>query len=315
MGAKDSQVAILAGMEKRTGPIAKMRTRPESPVRYELPIGEAAVPLNGLLGRPIRFRYTGRIFCSHCGNLTKTSFSQGYCFKCMQTLAQCDMCIVKPELCHFHLGTCREPEWGEKHCFIEHTVYLANSSGLKVGITRSHQMRTRWMDQGAIQALPIARVKNRLDSGKVEIALSRHVADKTNWRAMLQGKNEPVDLKAERDKLFADWGAELPGERLHEEEHTFAYPVLAYPSKLVSLNLDKQPEVAGELQGIKGQYLILSSGVINMRKYGGYELEWESEEVLKETSDTAEAPSAQAAPASEPARPATDAGSVQTSLF
>jgi hypothetical protein len=289
-----------------------MRTRPESPVRYELPIGDAAVPLNGLLGRPIRFRHTGRIFCSNCGNLTKTSFSQGYCFRCMQTLAQCDMCIVKPELCHFHLGTCREPEWGEKHCMIEHTVYLANSSGLKVGITRTHQMRTRWMDQGAIQALPIVRVKNRLDSGKVEIALSRHVADKTNWRAMLQGKNERVDLKAERDKLFADWGAELPGERLQEEEHAFEYPVLVYPTKLVSLNLDKQPEVAGELQGIKGQYLILSTGVINMRKYGGYELEWEAEEV----APAPEAPLAESSQAvAIPVQPVAEAGPAQTSLF
>jgi hypothetical protein len=332
MGAKDSQVAILAGMEKRTGPIAKMRTRPESPVRYELPIGDALVPLNGLLGRPIRFRHTGRIFCSNCGNLTKTSFSQGYCFKCMQTLAQCDMCIVKPELCHFHLGTCREPEWGEKHCMIEHTVYLANSSGLKVGITRSHQMRTRWMDQGAIQALPIVKVKNRLDSGKVEIALSRHVADKTNWRAMLQGKNERVDLKAERDKLFADWGAGLPGERLQEEEHAFEYPVLTYPTKLVSLNLDKQPEVAGELQGIKGQYLILSSGVINIRKYGGYELEWEMEAAPEEAPEAApEAaqvpqvpalalpitlpPAVPEAQAPGPSRPEPDGGPAQTSLF
>ncbi len=302
-------------MEKRTGPIAKMRTRPESPVRYELPIGDAAVPLNGLLGRPVRFRYTGRIFCSNCGNLTKSSFNQGYCFKCMQTLAQCDMCIVKPELCHFHLGTCREPEWGEKHCFIEHTVYLANSSGLKVGITRSHQMRTRWMDQGAIQALPIVRVKNRLDSGKVEIALSRHVADKTNWRAMLQGKNERVDLKAERDKLFADWGAELPGERLQEEEHAFEYPVLAYPTKLVSLNLDKAPEVAGELQGIKGQYLILSTGVINMRKYGGYELEWEAEEIPAAPGIGSAEPAVGPETVSVTAPPAEDAGPAQTSLF
>lgn len=312
-------------MEKRTGPIAKMRTRPDSPVRYELPIGDTAVPLNGLLGRSIRFRHTGRIFCSNCGNLTKTSFNQGYCFKCVQTLAQCDMCIVKPELCHFHLGTCREPEWGETHCMIEHTVYLANSSGLKVGITRSHQMRTRWMDQGAIQALPIVRVKNRLDSGKVEIALSRHVADKTNWRAMLQGKHGRVDLKAERDKLFEGWGAELPGERLREEEHAFEYPVLAYPTKLVSLNLDKQPEVAGELQGIKGQYLILSGGVINMRKYGGYELEWEMEAAPDAAPDAAPAPRASApqAPAeglpiplpSADAGPAQASGPAQTSLF
>lgn len=298
-----------------------MRTAPESPVRYELPVGDGRVALNELLGKPVRFRHTGRIFCVNCGALTRTSFSQGYCFKCMQTLAQCDMCIVKPELCHFHLGTCREPEWGEKHCMIEHTVYLANSSGLKVGITRSHQMRTRWMDQGAVQALPIARVKNRFDSGKVEIALSRHVADKTNWRAMLQGKGERIDLKAERDKLFASWGADLPGERLQEEEFAFTYPVLAYPAKLTALNLDKQPEVAGELQGIKGQYLILNAGVINMRKYGGYELEWESDAGLPSAADAVPAGSpAQAdlpaAPAPAPASPAR-AGSeaTQTSLF
>src|SRR3954468_17447484 len=223
MRGKDSQVAIFRRMEKRTGPIAKMRTFPESPVRYELPIGDGALPLNGLIGKPVRFRHTGRIFCVNCGNQTKTSFSLGYCFKCMQTLAQCDMCIVKPELCHFHLRTCREPAWGEKHCMIDHTGYLANSSGLKVGITRSHQMRTRWMDQGAVQALPIVRVKNRLDSGKVEIELSKVMADKTNWRLMLQGKGETVDLKAKRDELFATWAADLPGERLAGDEFRFTY--------------------------------------------------------------------------------------------
>jgi hypothetical protein len=264
-------------MQKVTGPIEKMRTRADEPVRYALPVGDAEVPLNHLLGKPVRFKHTGRIFCVNCGKLTKTSFSQGYCFRCMQTLAQTDMCIVRPELCHHHLCTCREPEWGTAHCMIEHTVYLANSSGIKVGITRSHQMRTRWMDQGAVQALPIVRVKNRLDSGKVEIELSKVMADKTNWRLMLQGRGETVDLKAKRDELFATWAADLPGERLTGDEFRFSYPVLAYPSKLTSLNLDKQPEVTGELQGIKGQYLILSSGVINMRKYGGYELEWEAE--------------------------------------
>jgi hypothetical protein len=311
MRGKDSQVAIFRRMEKRTGPIAKMRTFPESPVRYELPIGDAALALNGLIGKPVRFRHTGRIFCVNCGNQTKTSFSQGYCFKCMQTLAQCDMCIVKPELCHFHLGTCREPEWGEKHCMIEHTVYLANSSGLKVGITRSHQMRTRWMDQGAVQALPIVRVKNRFDSGKVESTLSRLVADKTNWRVMLRGPSERIDLKAERDKLFAAWGADLPGERLFAEEFAFTYPVQTYPAKPASLNLDKEAEVAGELQGIKGQYLILSTGVINMRKYGGYELEWEYDPIPAQPAVIA----ATAAASSPPPAPAAAKDSAQTSLF
>jgi Protein of unknown function (DUF2797) len=289
-------------MEKRIGPIRKMHTQAGEVVEYALPVGDAKVALNPLLGKPLRFKYTGRIFCIQCGKATKSSFSQGYCFRCMQTLAQCDMCILKPELCHHHLGTCREPEWGLAHCMIEHTVYLANSSGIKVGITRAHQMKTRWMDQGAVQALPIVRVKNRLDSGKVEVALAKVLPDKTNWRLMLQGQGEILDLKAKRDEVFAHLASELPGERLSEAEHRFAYPVLAYPGKLVSLNLDKQPEVTGELLGVKGQYLILSTGVINMRKYGGYELEWESEPTAAPIADAKTVSGAEAIPVAEAAR-------------
>jgi hypothetical protein len=262
-------------MHSITGTLNKMHTESAEVVLYTLPLGEARIPLNTLLGQPIRFRFTGRIFCVHCGKATKTSFSQGYCFRCMQTLAQTDMCIVRPETCHYHLGTCREPEWGMAHCFIEHTVYLANSSGIKVGITRSHQVKTRWMDQGAVQALPIVKVKTRLESGQVESQLSKVMADKTNWRLMLKSSGATLDLKSKREELFSTWPAGLPGERLSEtEEFRFQYPVLVYPEKPVSLNLDKQPLVQGDLQGIKGQYLLLSTGVINMRKYGGYELEW-----------------------------------------
>ncbi len=282
------------------GTIRKMIAEPTEPVSYHLPIGEGRLPVNPLLGSPVRFRHTGRIFCVHCGKSTPKSFSQGYCFACMQNLAQCDMCIVRPETCHFHLGTCREPAWGEAHCFIEHTVYLANSSGLKVGITRAHQMKTRWMDQGAVQALPIVRVKTRLDSGLVESALAKVVPDKTNWRALLKGDADRIDLKARRDALFASWAADLPGEKLYEEEIRLVYPVRRYPAKVASFNLDKEPEVKGELLGVKGQYLIFDTGVINMRKYAGYELEWEAdagaaaataEAAPREASPPAKAPS------------------------
>jgi hypothetical protein len=265
-------------MPSTVGTIRKMKTEPGeagAPVRYALPLGEGTLPINPLIGKPLRFKYTGRIFCIACGKATKTSFSQGHCFNCMQSLASCDMCIVRPETCHYHLGTCREPAWGEAHCLIEHTVYLANSSGIKVGITRAHQMKTRWMDQGAIQALPIAKVKTRRDSGLIEIQLAQVVPDKTNWRALLKGDNAPIDLKAQRDALFASWPADLPGEKLESEEYHFRYPVTRYPAKITSFNLDKNPEVKGELLGVKGQYLLLDTGVINMRKYAGYELDWD----------------------------------------
>ncbi|MDY6891559.1 MAG: DUF2797 domain-containing protein [Pseudomonadota bacterium] len=265
------------------GGLRKMRTRLERPVHYQLPIGEQQVDLNPLIGQPIRLLYQQEINCLHCGRKTKKSFNQGYCYPCFTRLPQCDSCIVKPEKCHYHAGTCRDPAWGERHCFQPHLVYLANSSGLKVGITRREQVPTRWIDQGAVQALPILEVDNRLHSGLIERIVATHVSDTTNWRTMLKGGNPSVDLKAERDRLLALCADELDPLRerfgatairpLAAEVVEIEYPVTRYPSKISSHNFDKNPEVAGVLLGIKGQYLILDTGVINIRKFSAYKVQ------------------------------------------
>ncbi len=265
-----------------SGNIEKMESQLQDPVDYALPIGDDSLPMNQFLDRKLTLRHGGEIHCIACGNKTKKSFSQGYCYRCCQRLAQCDMCIVKPETCHFHLGTCREPEWGEQHCMIPHYVYLANSSGLKVGITRTSQVPTRWIDQGAVQAMPILKVQTRRQSGLMEIAIKRYVADKTNWRAMLKGETPDIDLAQQRETLLTQirddihavneqFGEEVV-EVLEEPAVDITYPVLSYPSKIKSFNLDKDPEASGTLQGIKGQYLIFDTGVINLRKYTGYHL-------------------------------------------
>ena len=129
-----------------SGHLRKMVTQLDEPVRYQLPLDDERIDLNALLGMPIRLACTGEIHCQHCGRKTRKSFNQGFCYPCFTRLPQCDTCIVKPEKCHFHEGTCRDPSWGERHCFRSHVVYLANSSGLKVGITRGAQVPTRWMD-------------------------------------------------------------------------------------------------------------------------------------------------------------------------
>ena len=140
------------------GQLRKMVTEHAEPVNYEMPLGESRVPMNPLVGQRLVLEYLGKINCLHCGRKTNKSFNQGYCYPCFTRLAQCDSCIVSPEKCHYAAGTCREPEWGEANCMIDHVVYLANTSGLKIGITRNTQVPTRWMDQGAIQSLPIFRV-------------------------------------------------------------------------------------------------------------------------------------------------------------
>ena len=133
-----------------TGRLRKMPAEAGNPVAYSIAVGDTRIPLNDLIGRPLRLDFDGVIRCIHCDRKTNKSFNQGFCYPCFRKLAACDSCIMSPEKCHYHLGTCREPEWGEAHCMVEHVVYLANSSGLKVGITRASQVPTRWIDQGLL---------------------------------------------------------------------------------------------------------------------------------------------------------------------
>lgn len=271
---------------KITGHLGKMVTtldpRSESPVQYQLPLDEELVPLNPYIGKKIKLSYSGEIHCIECGRKSSKSYNQGFCFPCFKSLAKCDMCIMKPETCHYAEGTCRQPEWGEEFCFQDHYVYLANSSGIKVGITRGTQIPTRWIDQGASEALPIFKVANRLLSGKVEVAIKNHVSDRTDWRKMLKGKAEHVDLAEKRDELIklaekelkvieAEFGKDKI-QLLDEKQIQIDFPVERYPEKVKSLNFDKTPEIEGVLQGIKGQYLILDTGVLNIRKFAGYNI-------------------------------------------
>jgi hypothetical protein len=266
------------------GNLRKMKTELGNPVQYQLPLSDQLVNLNPLIGQSIKLVFSGNIACVHCDRTIKKSFNQGYCYPCFTTLAQCDMCIMKPETCHFEAGTCREPAWGEEFCFQSHSVYLANSSGIKVGITRGTQVPTRWIDQGAIQALPIMRVKSRYISGLAEVVIAQHVSDKTSWQRMLKNLVEAVDLKARRDELLAVCEPEISDiiQRFGADAIEFLpeasivnidFPVEVYPAKVKSFNFDKTPEVTGILQGIKGQYLLFDTGVINIRKFSGYEVE------------------------------------------
>ncbi|KEQ15272.1 hypothetical protein GZ77_00955 [Endozoicomonas montiporae] len=252
-------------------------------VVYHLPVGDQQVAMNELIGKKIVLDYQGEINCCHCGRKTKKSFSQGYCYPCFKKLPQCDTCIMSPEKCHFHQGTCRDAKWGEQFCMTDHVVYLANSSGLKVGITRATQIPTRWIDQGATQALPFMRVATRQQSGLLETVFKAFVADRTNWRAMLKGSAEPLDLLTSAQELMdmnrsriaalqEQFGLQAIQPVENPEVVNIHYPVEHYPTKVTSLSFDKTPSVEGVLQGIKGQYLILDTGVLNIRKHTSYQV-------------------------------------------
>ncbi len=250
------------------GTLKKMLTSlVDGKAQYQLKVGSDLISLNDKLGQNLSLSFQNVIYCANCGNPTKKSYAQGYCYLCSQRLASCDMCILKPETCHYHQGTCRQPEWGLANCFKQHTVYLANSSGAKVGITR--HIPQRFIDQGAVSALPMLKVDNRLKSGKLEMQLKQYINDKTNWRKMLIGEAEKLDLVAIRNRLLPKINL-VDAITIPTKIINISYPVLEYPQKITSLSFDKTQHIDGMLLGIKGQYLILDTGVLNVRRFSSY---------------------------------------------
>jgi hypothetical protein len=232
--------------------------------------------LNELLGTKISLKFTGEIRCVDCGKVTKKSFNGGSCYKCFISLASNDLCILKPTLCHFENGTCREPDWGKKNCFKKHIVYLANSTGIKVGITKENPYSKRWVDQGAISGLPIFEVESRKESGVIEEEFAKFISDKSSWQKLISEDSKAIDLKQKFIELKTKINWKSFGESIKimdEEVVHVTYPIHSYPLKKVSLKPDPSKPIEGKLIGIKGQYLLFEGGGINIRSLEGHFLE------------------------------------------
>ena len=131
----------------------------------------------------------------------KKTYMQGYCYPCFIESPKTSECILKPELCRAHEGEARDMEWAKEHCLQNQYVYLSLTSNLKVGVTRYTQIPTRWIDQGAHEALIFAKTPNRYTAGVIEKILSQHISDRTYWRRMLLGEYPNLDLIDEKKKL------------------------------------------------------------------------------------------------------------------
>lgn len=254
------------------GVITKMQTEFGNPIQYYLVFEDSFLNVNQLLGKSMEITFVG-FQCLNCGKKKKI-FRQGFCYDCFYSSPAVGDWIMKPELSTAHLGIAdRDLAYEQKVQLQPHIVYLALSSEVKVGVTRKTQMPTRWIDQGASQAIAIVEVPNRYLAGITEVALKNHYADKTNWRKMLTNTFEPLDLVAERLKVEHLIPTEVQ-EYFYNQKVDFyemQYPVLEYPTKVTSLSLDKTPNFQGKLMGIKGQYLLFEDGtVFNVRGSEGY---------------------------------------------
>lgn len=253
------------------GVLRKMRTEVGHPIQYYMLFEDDFLNVNQVLDKLLTIHFI-KYQCLNCGE-DRPIYRQGFCKNCFFDIPSAGDWIMRPELSTAHLDKeDRNLEYEKKVQLQPHIVYLANSSNIKVGVTRKSQVPSRWIDQGAHEAIEIVETPNRYLAGITEVALKDHVGDKTNWRKMLTNE---VD-----DKNLVDWSQKLkvyiPEEAIdyfiasNTETH-LEFPVLRYPKKVNSLNLNKSPAYSGVLKGIKGQYLIFEDDtVFNVRGSEGF---------------------------------------------
>lgn len=251
-----------------------MQVENGSPIQYYLVFENDFLNVNQLLDKKLAIRFVG-YQCLNC-SLKKKIYRQGFCYDCFYEIPQAAEWIMNPELSKAHLDIEDRDLTYEKEVQLKpHIVYLANSSNIKVGVTRKTQIPTRWIDQGAHEAIEIVEVPNRYLAGITEVALKDHLSDKTNWRTMLKNEIKDEDLAEWRNKM-KEFIPEEASEYFIEnnQETQLQFPVLQYPQKPKSLNLEKTPFYEGILKGIKGQYLIFDDDtVFNIRSNEGYVVE------------------------------------------
>jgi hypothetical protein len=255
--------------------LSKMPSYPNDLVQYYLAADMDLLKLNTLIGRQIKVEFLNEKYCASCGNRFADLFRMGFCKDCFFTSPQAGESIIRPELSRAHEGEeDRDLEYERAYQLQPHIVYLANTGTLKVGVTRAVQKQTRWIDQGASEAIILAETENRYQAGLIEVALKEHVSDKTPWRKMLTNQVEKLKLVEEKDRLSKELSTEL--RRFLSTDNrvfSFNYPVEEFPSKVKSLNLEKDSNFETVLKGIKGQYWLLDNGVVfNLRAHTGYRI-------------------------------------------
>jgi len=253
--------------------LSKMQTYINGRVHYLLTADNDFIKINELIGKQLQLEFVDEKYCASCGNQFAQLYRMGFCKNCFYTKPEAGESIIRPELSRAHEGTeDRDLEFEKSYQLQPHIVYLANSGGLKVGVTRERQKLTRWADQGAYQAIVFAQTSNRYEAGLIEVDMKNHIADKTAWQKMLKNEDPEIDLSAEKEKLSKVLKEDLQHFISNESEvATLEYPVEKYPTKVTSINLDKKPEVSAVLKGVRGQYLIFEGGgVLNVRSSTGY---------------------------------------------
>ena len=258
------------------GILSKLLVAFQTPIQVYAEAGAHLLHLNSQIGKPLALESTGTWSCKACQETFTALFRMGCCKRCFFESPMAGDSILRPELSTAHLGQAdRDLDYEARYQLQPHVVYLADSGGLKVGVTRQTQRHTRWMDQGASRVRVIAETTNRYEAGVIEVALKNHYSDKTSWRHMLAGVQSGENLAEEALRASQFFPEEAANFFVPEgEEVTLTYPSEGAP-KVTSVKLDAYQRLEGILAGIRGQYLLFSDGrVINIRAHEGAHVRW-----------------------------------------
>ncbi len=252
-----------------------MKTGFDGGVRYWLKLdSEIVAEITQLVGQRMELTWTGGINCVNCGKSIKKTFGEGFCYDCFSNAAAASPCIIRPELCEAHLGKGRDVTWEQENHNQPHFVYLAQTNGIKVGITRESNIPSRWLDQGAWKAIVFAKVPYRRLAGEIEVELKQYISDRTDYRKMLTNMRGDENMVELAITLGSFLPSHLQGYLLRDQKlHEFEYPVLQYPQAVNTIKLESEPFIDSTLMGIRGQYFLFEDGrALNIRKYSGYEV-------------------------------------------
>lgn len=264
-----------------SGNIRKMRSKlVNGKVEYVLPLYHILepnhfIPMNELIGKTISIQFEHAIHCVVTGKKIKKTFGNGMSYDAYMNSPMAVPSIINPELSQIHEGVAlRDEAWEIEHHLKPHVVYLSKTAGIKVGVTRTTQMPTRWIDQGASEVIVLAETPYRQAAGLIEVELKQYISDKTAWQRMLKGELTEDSLLEKKNELLLKLPEELKKFVLEDDAIvTIEYPLENNPSKVKSLKLDKVPLFEKKIIGIKGQYLIFDDEtVMNVRSHEGYHI-------------------------------------------
>ena len=265
-----------ASCEGLLGGLTVLARGDDDVVRFGLRIGAVTIALDAMIDSGIEIAIDPRPVCVGCGTRLVKRPSHGHCYECFTTKASMDLCYVAPARCHFAAGTCREPAWGEAVCQQVHSVYLANSGGLKVGLTRHADGVPRWIEQGATAGVVIAKATSRRHAGLLEERIGAFVNDKSDWRRQVTGRTPDIDLEAERARIRAK--VALPEGCIWETHavHEILYPIVRPLRRVVRIKYPQDGLIRGRLTGIVGSFLLLDHGAFHVGEHRGYHIRFTS---------------------------------------